>query len=209
MPTSFTIFGRINDNRRDHHTRRITGLHSIEIDQPDRIIPAENIRTMVLLQGILREPPPVKFVVTTCAVVRETVSDEYLILFTVEVVPIVRNWQRCRVSAFSERIVVVAFEDVVLICRHDTHAFQMIGQEITNLGVVAGCCHNASAAERYTFNLTACPVFYNFFPICKRTPIRKTAVVGLHRREFRTVCKVRIFRDNRTLSTSNNILYST
>ena len=160
-------------------------------------------------QRILREPPPVKFVVTTCAVVRETVSDEYLILFTVEVVPIVRNWQRCRVSAFSERIVVVAFEDVVLICRHDTHAFQMIGQEITNLGVVAGCCHNASAAERYTFNLTACPVFYNFFPICKRTPIRKTAVVGIHRREFRTVCKVRIFRDNRTLSTSNNILYST
>ena len=36
MPTSFTIFGRINDNRRNHHTRRITGLHSIEIDQPSK-----------------------------------------------------------------------------------------------------------------------------------------------------------------------------
>ncbi len=142
---------------------------------------------MVLLQGILREPPPVKFVVTTCAVVRETVSDEYLILFTVEVVPIVRNWQRCRVSAFSERIVVVAFEDVVLVCRHDTHAFQMIGQEITNLGFSVDRPYDSSAAERRTLEYS---VGFCVRTVCKRTPIRKTAVVGIHRREFRTICKI-------------------
>lgn len=205
MPTSFTIFGRINDNRRNHHTRRITGLHSIEIDQPDRIVPAENIRTMVLLQGILREPPPVKFVVTTGAVVREIVSDEYLILLTVEVVPIVRNWQRCRVPAFSERIVVVAFEHVVLVCRHDTHASQMIGQEITNLGVVAGCCHDPAAAERCTFQSNCIGMLL----IYQRPQIVQAVLSDVRHRKFRTICKIRIFRDNRTLSTSNNILYST
>ena len=42
-------------------------------------------------QRILREPPPVKFVVTTSAVVCEIVSDEYLILLTVEVVAVVRH----------------------------------------------------------------------------------------------------------------------
>ena len=161
---------------------------------------------MVLLQGILREPPSSFSVVHSGSVVRERQACERLILLAVEAVPIVRNWQRCRVPAFSERIVVVAFEDVVLICRHDTHAFQMIGQEITNLGVVAGCCHDSSAAERRTLEYT---VASGIRTVCKRTSIRKTAVVGIHRREFRTVCKVRIFRDNRMLSTLNNILYST
>ena len=149
---------------------------------------------ILLRQRILREPPPVKFVVTTSAVVRETVSDEYLILLSIEAVSVVRNRQRRRYPTFAERLVVVAFEHVVLVCRHDTHAFQMIGQEITNLGVVAGCCHDPAAAERRTLEYS---VGFCVRTVCKRTPIRKTAVVGIHRREFRTVCKIRIFRDNR------------
>ena len=161
---------------------------------------------MVLLQGILREPPPVKFVVTTCVVVRERQACECLIFLAVEAVAVIRNRQRRGIPPFSERLVVVTFEHVILVCRHDTHASQMIGQEITNLGVVAGCCHDPAAAERRTLEYT---VASGIRTVCKRTPIRKTAVVGIHRREFRTVCKVRIFRDNRTLSTSNNILYST
>ena len=161
---------------------------------------------MVLLQGILREPPPVKFVVTTGTVVRERQACECLIFLAVEAVAVIRNRQRRGIPPFSERLVVVTFEHVILVCRHDTHASQMIGQEITNLGVVAGCCHDPAAAERRTLEYT---VASGIRTVCKRTPIRKTAVVGIHRREFRTVCKVRIFRDNRTLSTSNNILYST
>ena len=157
-------------------------------------------------QRILREPPPVKFVVTTCVVVRERQACECLIFLAVEAVAVIRNRQRRGIPPFAERLVVVAFEHVILVCRHDTHASQMIGQEITNLGVVAGCCHDPAAAERRTLEYT---VASGIRTVCKRTPIRKTAVVGIHRREFRTVCKVRIFRDNRTLSTSNNILYST
>lgn len=157
-------------------------------------------------QRILREPPPVKFVVTTCVVVRERQACECLIFLAVEAVAVIRNRQRRGIPPFSERLVVVTFEHVILVCRHDTHASQMIGQEITNLGVVAGCCHDPAAAERRTLEYT---VASGIRTVCKRTPIRKTAVVGIHRREFRTVCKVRIFRDNRTLSTSNNILYST
>ena len=157
-------------------------------------------------QRILREPPPVKFVVTTCVVVRERQACECLIFLAVEAVAVIRNRQRRGIPPFSERLVVVTFEHVILVCRHDTHASQMIGQEITNLGVVAGCCHDPAAAERRTLEYT---VASGIRTVCKRTPIRKTAVDGIHRREFRTVCKVRIFRDNRTLSTSNNILYST
>ena len=157
-------------------------------------------------QRILREPPPVKFVVTTCVVVRERQACECLIFLAVEAVAVIRNRQRRGIPPFSERLVVVTFEHVILVCRHDTHASQMIGQEITNLGVVAGCCHDPAAAERRTLEYT---VASGIRTVCKRTSIRKTAVIGIHRREFRTICKVRIFRDNRTLSTSNNILYST
>ena len=85
---------------------------------------------MVLLQGILREPPSSFSVVHSGAVVRERQACERLILLTVEVVPIVRNWQRCRVPAFSERIVVVAFENLAPRIYDRAHAAQMIRQEI-------------------------------------------------------------------------------
>ena len=81
-----------------------------------------------------------------------------------------------------------------MVCRHDTHAFQMIGQEITNLGFIVDRPYDSSAAERRTLEYT---VASGIRTVCKRTSIRKTAVVGIHRREFRTICKVRIFRDNR------------
>ena len=149
---------------------------------------------MVLLQGILREPPSSFSVVHSGAVVRERQAGERLILLSVEAVAVIRNRQRRGIPPFAERLVVVAFEHVILVCRHDTHASQMIGQEITNLGVVAGCCHDSSAAERRTLEYT---VASGIRTVCKRTPIRKTAVVGIHRREFRTICKVRIFCDNR------------
>ena len=174
-----------------------TTQHPININSTDRVIPTETILGRVdkiFCFGILHEPSPPFSVVHSSAVVRERQACERLILLAVEPVAVVRNWQRCRVPAFSERIVVVAFEDVVLVCRHDTHAFQMIGQEITNLGVVAGCCHDPAAAERRTLEYS---VGFCVRTVCKRTPIRKTAVVGIHRREFRTICKVRIFRDNR------------
>ena len=149
---------------------------------------------MVLLQRILREPSSSFSVVHSGAVVRERQACECLIFLAVEPVSVIRNRQRRRYPAFAERLVVVAFEEVVLVCRHDTHASQMIGQEITNLGFIVDRPHDSSAAERRTLEYT---VASGIRTVCKRTPIRKTAVVGIHRREFRTVCKIRIFRDNR------------
>ena len=84
--------------------------------------------------------------------------------------------------------------DVVLVCRHDAHTAQMIRHEITNLGFSVDRPYDSSAAERRTLEYT---VASGICTVCKRTPLRKTAVVGIHRREFRTICKVRIFRDNR------------
>ena len=118
-------------------------------------------------QRILREPPPVKFVVTTCVVVRERQACECLIFLAVEAVAVIRNRQRRGIPPFSERLVVVTFEHVILVCRHDTHASQMIGQEITNLGVVAGCCHDPAAAERRTLEYT---VASGIRTVCKKNP---------------------------------------
>ena len=151
---------------------------------------------MVLLQGILREPPSSFSVVHSSAVVRERQAGERLILLSIEAVSVVRNRQRRRYPTFAERLVVVAFEHVVLVCRHDTHASQMIGQEITNLGVVAACCYDPAAAERRTLEYS---IRLGTFirTICKRTSIRETAAVAIHACELRTICKIRIFRDNR------------
>ena len=160
---------------------------------------------MVLLQGILRKPSSSFSVVHSGAVVRERQAGERLILLSVEAVSVIRNRHRRRYPAFAERLVVVAFEDVVLVCRHDAHAAQMIGQEITNLGVVAGCCHDPAAAEPGTFQSNCIGMLL----IYQRTQIVQAVLSDVRHRKFRTVCKVRIFRDNRMLSTSNNILYST
>ena len=185
-----------------------TTQHPININSTDRVIPTETILGRVdkiFCFGILHEPSPPFSVVHSSAVVRERQACERLILLAVEPVAVVRNWQRCRVPAFSERIVVVAFEHVVLVCRHDTHASQMIGQEITNLGVVAGCCHDPAAAEPGIFQSNCIGMLL----IYQRTQIVQAVLSDVRHRKFRTVCQVRIFRDNRMLSTSNNILYST
>ena len=81
-----------------------------------------------------------------------------------------------------------------MVCRHDTHASQMIGQEITNLGFSVDRPYDSSAAERRTLEYT---VASGICTVCKRTPIRKTAVVGIHRSEFRTVYKITIIYDIR------------
>ena len=133
---------------------------------------------MVLLQGILREPTSSFSVVHTSAVVRERQAGERLILLSIEAVSVVRNRQRRRYPTFAERLVVVAFEHVVLVCRHDTHASQMIGQEITNLGFIVDRPHDPAAAERRTLEYT---VASGIRTICKRTSIRETAVVTSRR----------------------------
>ena len=150
---------------------------------------------MVLLQGVLREPSSSFSVVHSGSVVRERQACERLILLAVEPVAVVRNWQRCRVPAFSERIVVVAFEDVVLVCRHDAHTAQMIRHEITNLGFIVDRPHDPPAAEPRTLEYAVASGIRTV--VCKRTPIRKTAVVGIHRSEFRTVYKITIIYDIR------------
>ena len=70
----------------------------------------------------------------------------------------------------------------------------MIGQEITNLGFSVDRPYDSSAAERRTLEYT---VASGICTVCKRTPIRKTAVVGIHRSEFRTVYKITIIYDIR------------
>ena len=139
-------------------------------------------------QRILREPPPVKFVVTTCVVVRERQACECLIFLAVEAVAVIRNRQRRGIPPFSERLVVVTFEHVILVCRHDTHASQMIGQEITNLGVVAGCCHDPAAAEPGTFQSNCIGMLL----IYQRTQIVQAVLSDVRHRKFRTVCKITI-----------------
>ena len=151
---------------------------------------------MVLLQGILREPPSSFSVVHSGAVVRERQAGERLILLSVEAVSVIRNRQRRGIPPFSERLVVVAFEHLAPRIYDRAHAAQMVRQEITDLGFIVDRPHDPPAAERRTLEYS---IRLGTFirTICKRTSIRETAVVGILRREFRIICKIRIFCDNR------------
>ena len=121
-------------------------------------------------QRILREPPPVKFVVTTSAVVCEIVSDEYLILLTVEVVAVVRPQvaKRCPNAYRKDSSRYVRGRCSGLSPRHARFPDDRSGN--TNLGVVAGCCHDSSAAERRTLEYS---VGFCVRTVCKRTPNAK------------------------------------
>ena len=135
---------------------------------------------MVLLQGILREPPSSFSVVHSGAVVRERQAGERLILLSIEAVSVIRDRHRRRYPAFSERIVVVAFENLAPRIYDRAHTAQMIRQEIANLGFIVDRSHDPPAAERRTLEYS---IRLGTFirTICKRTSIRETAVVGSRR----------------------------
>ena len=125
--------------------------HSFQMDQFDKSdYSAENIRTMVLLQGILRKPSSSFSVVHSGAVVRERQAGERLILLSVEAVSVIRNRQRRGIPPFSERLVVVAFEHLAPRIYDRAHAAQMVRQEITDLGFIVDRPHDPPAAERRT-----------------------------------------------------------
>ena len=176
-----------------------TTQHPININSTDRVIPTEIILGRVdkiFCFGILHEPSPPFSVVHSSAVVRERQAGECLIFLAVEPVSVIRNRHRRRYPAFTERLVVVAFENLAPRIYDRAHAAQMVRQEITDLGFIVDRPHDPPAAERRTLEYS---IRLGTFirTICKRTSIRETAVVGILRREFRIICKIRIFCDNR------------
>ena len=106
---------------------------------------------------------------------------------------VVGNRSRNRSPSFAERIVIVLFDHRTVGGDNLPHAAQMIRQEITRFQTLRRD-YEPSSAERGTFQVERSVLR----PIYQRTQITQPVAGGLRRREFPSICKIRIFCQNRT-----------